>query len=91
MIKEVSGQLVRVLGLRDCHFQYGVAGLGQPARLRDDGQVEWKHKVWDVMRDGLPVEARLSCSFRTAADCKVDSCSPPPRTLARLSLSGWSQ
>jgi K+-sensing histidine kinase KdpD len=39
LIAEVSGQLTRLLSLRSCAFQYGVAGLGGPARLRPDGQV----------------------------------------------------
>lgn len=56
LIEEVSGQLIRVLELRGCRFQYGVAGLGHPARLRDDGRVEWQHAEWDVERKGLPVE-----------------------------------
>jgi K+-sensing histidine kinase KdpD len=54
LIEDVSGQLIRVLGLRACRFQYGVAGLGHPARLRDDGKVEWQRAVWDVERMGLP-------------------------------------
>jgi K+-sensing histidine kinase KdpD len=59
LIEEVSRQLTRVLGLRACHFEYGVAGLGQPARLRDDGQVEWNKKEWDVDREGLPVDTDI--------------------------------
>jgi len=55
VLRVVSDQLSHVLGLRACRFQYGAAGLGQPARLRPDGQVEWKHNVVDVHRDGLPV------------------------------------
>jgi K+-sensing histidine kinase KdpD len=56
LIDEVSRQLTRVLGLRACRFQYGVAGLGRPARLRDDGQVEWQAAVWDVEHKGLPTD-----------------------------------
>lgn len=56
LIKEVSGQLTRVLDLRACHFQYGVAGLGHPARLRDDGRVERQGAEWDVERKGLPFD-----------------------------------
>jgi K+-sensing histidine kinase KdpD len=59
LIEEVSRQLTRVLGLRTCHFQYGVAGLGQPARLRDDGRVEWNRTEWDVDREGLPVDTEI--------------------------------
>ena len=59
LIDEVSRQLTRVLGLRTCRFQYGVAGLGHPARLRDDGQVERDSAVWDVERDGLPADVDI--------------------------------
>jgi K+-sensing histidine kinase KdpD len=66
LIEEVSHQLIRVLGLRACRFQYGVAGLGQPARLRDDGQVEWRRAVWDVERQGLPVETEIELLVESA-------------------------
>jgi K+-sensing histidine kinase KdpD len=59
LIDEVSRQLTRVLGLRACRFQYGVAGLGRPARLRDDGQVEWQGALWDVEQKGLPVDTDI--------------------------------
>jgi Domain of unknown function (DUF4118) len=39
LIEQVSQQLTRLLSLRSCVFQYGVAGLGGPARLQRDGQV----------------------------------------------------
>ncbi|MDQ1668439.1 MAG: hypothetical protein QOE40_500 [Actinomycetota bacterium] len=59
LVDDVSRQLIKVLDLRECHFQYGVAGLGHPARLRDDGQVEWQHAEWDVDRLGLPVDVDI--------------------------------
>jgi K+-sensing histidine kinase KdpD len=59
LIDEVSRQLAQVLGLRACRFQYGVAGLGHPARLRDDGQVEWQGAMWEVEREGLPVDTDI--------------------------------
>ena len=57
LIEEVSGQLTRVLSLRSCHWQYGVAGLGQPARLKHDGQVVAGERAWDVATAGLPPDA----------------------------------
>ena len=39
LIDDVSRQLTGLLSLRACHFQYGVAGIGQPARLQHDGTV----------------------------------------------------
>src|SRR6478735_5291819 len=52
-------KLTRVLGLLGCRFEYGVAGLGQPARLRDDGGVEWNRRELDVDREGLPVDTDI--------------------------------
>ena len=59
LIEEVSRQLTRILGLRSCLFEYGVAGLGRPARLRDDGRVEWNRREWDVDRNGLPTDTDI--------------------------------
>jgi K+-sensing histidine kinase KdpD len=59
LIDEVSRQLVHVLGLRSCRFEYGVAGLGRPPRLREDGRVEREHRLWDVERDGLPADGEI--------------------------------
>ena len=35
----MSGQLTELLSLRSCRFQYGIAGIGRPARLQRDGRV----------------------------------------------------
>ena len=56
LLDEVGRQLTSTLGLRSCQFQYGVAGLGEPARLLPDGTVVHKSAVVDVDRDGLPVD-----------------------------------
>ena len=65
LIDEVSGQLTRVLSLRSCRWQYGVAGLGHPARLQHDGQVVAGDRRWDVAAAGLPPEiGRASCRER---------------------------
>ncbi|HEY4991349.1 MAG TPA: DUF4118 domain-containing protein [Nakamurella sp.] len=55
LVRGISQELVRMLGLGSCQFEHGVAGLGQPARLRHDGEIEWQHQAWDVERRGLPV------------------------------------
>jgi K+-sensing histidine kinase KdpD len=39
LIEQVSRQLTELLSLRCCRFQYGVAGIGRPARLQRDGRV----------------------------------------------------
>ena len=54
LIEQVSGQLTRLLSLRSCSFQYGVAGLGRPARLRRDGSVAIGQRAWDVDAEGFP-------------------------------------
>jgi hypothetical protein len=59
LVEQVSAELIRTLGLQKCHFEYGVAGLGEPARLRRDGQVVWKREIWDVDRNGLPAETAI--------------------------------
>ncbi len=59
LIDTVSEQLVRVLDLRHCRFQYGVAGLGKPPRLCGDGRVEWRGAAWDVEHRGLPVDTDI--------------------------------
>ena len=57
LIDEVCERLTHLLSLRSCTFQYGVAGLGRPARLQHDGRVTAGDVNWDVARDGLPTEA----------------------------------
>jgi K+-sensing histidine kinase KdpD len=54
LIDQVSGQLTQVLSLRSCRFQYGVAGIGQPARMHHDGSVAAANRSWDVDAEGFP-------------------------------------
>jgi K+-sensing histidine kinase KdpD len=54
LIEQVSAQLTRVLSLRSCRWQYGVAGLGHPPRLRRDGRVMAGEQVIDPESAGLP-------------------------------------
>ena len=51
---QVCSSLTAVLSLRACVFQAGVAGIGTPARLEQDGRVTMTHQAWDADRDGLP-------------------------------------
>jgi len=59
LVQDLSQALVRMLGLASCRFERGVAGIGQPARLRHDGELEWRRQPWDVERQGLPVETDI--------------------------------
>jgi K+-sensing histidine kinase KdpD len=55
LIEQVAGQLVALLSLRSCRFQYGAAGIGRPARLHRDGRVVTAGgRVCDVEHEGLP-------------------------------------
>jgi len=59
LIDQICDQLIRLLGLRSCRFEYGVAGLGRPARLQHDGQITVGGQVRDVERDGLPADTEF--------------------------------
>jgi hypothetical protein len=60
LVGDVSDRLVRLLSVRECRFEHGVAGLGWPARLRQDGQVVTPdQRVLAVDRDGLPATTEL--------------------------------
>jgi K+-sensing histidine kinase KdpD len=59
LVDEVGDRLIQILSLRGCRFEYGVAGLGRPARLQHNGQVTVSDRPWDTERDGLPAETEL--------------------------------
>ena len=54
LIEQVSAQLIRLLSLQSCVFQYGTAGLGGPGRLLHDGRVTVRGSSWDADTQGLP-------------------------------------
>jgi K+-sensing histidine kinase KdpD len=59
LVDQVAGQLTRLLSLRSCRFEYGVAGLGRPARLQHDGQLMAGGQIWDLDREGWPGDTEL--------------------------------
>ena len=59
LIEQVTSQLTALLSLRSCSFQYGVAGIGRPARLQHDGSVTAEHRAWPVDTEGFPADADL--------------------------------
>ena len=59
LIDQVNSQLTQLLSLRSCVFQYGVAGLGQPARLHRDGSVTIGPRRWVADSEDLPQQAGL--------------------------------
>jgi Domain of unknown function (DUF4118) len=48
LIDQIAGSLTQLLSLRSCQFQYGVAGIGRPARIGRDGE---------ILTDGRPLSA----------------------------------
>jgi hypothetical protein len=59
LIDQVSSQLVHLLSLRSCTFQYGVAGLGRPARLHRDGSITIGQRRWAADSEDLPADTGL--------------------------------
>jgi K+-sensing histidine kinase KdpD len=59
LIEQVTSQVIQLLSLQSCRFQYGVAGIGQPARLRHDGSVTAGNQARDVDAEGFPDEADI--------------------------------
>ncbi|MFI9275632.1 DUF4118 domain-containing protein [Kitasatospora sp. NPDC052896] len=60
-VDHVRAQLIDLLQLRGCRFEYGSL-LGHPPRLEHDGSVVLGRRQWDADRLGLPseeVELRL--------------------------------
>jgi K+-sensing histidine kinase KdpD len=54
LIDRVARQLTQLLSLESCRFQHGVAGVGQPARMRHDGTVIAGNGARDVASEGFP-------------------------------------
>jgi K+-sensing histidine kinase KdpD len=59
LIDEVCARLTTLLSLRACRFEYGVAGIGNPARLEHNGEVTVANRPWDTEQNGLPPETEL--------------------------------
>jgi Domain of unknown function (DUF4118) len=55
VVKHVGNELVSLLDLRDCRFEYGML-IGHPARLEPDGGVLTRHGHYPVDEAGLPNE-----------------------------------
>jgi Domain of unknown function (DUF4118) len=54
LIERVADQIVQVMGLEKCRFDYGM-GLDYP-RLEPDGSVRWRNQNWAVDSFGLPAD-----------------------------------
>jgi Domain of unknown function (DUF4118) len=53
VVDQVRDQLIGVLDLRDCRFEYGIL-IGHPPRIEQDGRVLTRYGHWDVETNGLP-------------------------------------
>ena len=59
LIDQIAGALTQLLSLRSCQFQYGVAGIGKPARLHHNGEVTLDGLPYDIRSAGMPAEAKM--------------------------------
>jgi K+-sensing histidine kinase KdpD len=81
LIDEIRDRLTTLLSLRACKFEYGVAGIGNPARLEHNGQVRVGNRLWDTEQNGLPPDTELLAEV--GAFCRAGSCSRRSRTRGR--------
>jgi K+-sensing histidine kinase KdpD len=59
LVDQIAGSLAQLLSLRSSQFQYGVAGIGRPARLQHDGQVVLNGMPYDFSSADLPAGTGL--------------------------------
>ena len=59
VVDYVREQLISLLGLQACRFEYGSL-LGHPPRLEPDGTVMAGHARWDVERSACPARNRAA-------------------------------
>jgi len=55
VVDHIRRQLIDVLGLRDCRFEYGML-IGHPPRLEQDGTIMTRYSHIDVDLAGMPAE-----------------------------------
>ncbi len=83
VVNQVRAQLIDVLHLQGCRFEYGNL-LGHPPRLLHDGSVVQGRTRWDLDHDGLPEE---EVELRAAAGGRFHGrflLQPGPGTVAPL-------
>jgi len=59
LIDRVGASLIQLLSLRSCQFQFGVAGIGRPARIRPNGTIAVDGRDYDLRWAGLPEGTEL--------------------------------
>ncbi|MFD8208701.1 DUF4118 domain-containing protein [Streptomyces sp. NPDC059695] len=88
VVQRVRQELVEVLELRGCRFEYGTL-VGRPPRLEPDGSVKVDGWVWDLERQGWPegeIELRALAHGRYQGRFMMtpEPGSVPPSLEARL-------
>ena len=68
VIRHVSRELIGLLDLRDCRFEYGML-IGHPARLEPDGRVLTRHGYYPVDEAGLPDDELELRTFANGQYC----------------------
>jgi K+-sensing histidine kinase KdpD len=48
LVDRIAAGLIQLLSLRSCEFQYGMAGIGGPARLEHDGTITFAGEPYDL-------------------------------------------
>jgi K+-sensing histidine kinase KdpD len=54
VVERISSGLVQLLALRSCEFQYGIAGIGGPARLEHDGTITFAGEAHEPIAGEWP-------------------------------------
>ena len=68
VVEHVRKDLISVLDLRDCRFEYGRL-IGQPPRLEPDGSVLTRYGHWPVDESGLPPDEVELRTFSNGEYC----------------------
>ena len=68
VVEHVRRDLISVLDLRDCRFEYGRL-IGQPPRLEPDGSVLTRYGHWPVDESGLPPDEVELRTFSNGEYC----------------------
>jgi hypothetical protein len=79
----VREQLIGLLDLEGCRFEYGSL-LGRPPRLEPDGTVIAGHSKWDVEESGLPIEEIELRAFGNGQYCGRFMMKPKPGSKPSL-------
>lgn len=77
VVEHVREQLIGLLDLRECRFEYGML-LGQPPRLEPDGTVRTRYGHWPVDEVGLPDQELELRTFNNGQYCGRFMMTPKP-------------